>query len=134
MISINVKNRSEGRFIFQIEDCKIYFSDLSIVSQVLQAFINYFDYGTGLCHFANECADYSLVLKNNHATIIEEGEKLITHYYSSLSVIRLADELIWDVMKVIEEYKSSIKKQDTLKEIEETNMELVNVLKGKGGE
>ena len=74
-----------------------YLTDVPV--DLLEAFISYFENGTGTAFIAEAGSAFTLILKHHMILIMEEKETLVCHEYSDLNTINLAKELIFDILR-----------------------------------
>ena len=95
-----ISNPKYGWCDFELGDFHGHPSYLTNVPvDLLEAFINYFKNGTGLCFFDEEGSEFTLILKSRTILIMEENETLKFHDFSDLDTVSLAEELVADVIK-----------------------------------
>ena len=93
-----IKNPKNGWCFFSIGAFKgtpSYLTDVPI--DLLNAFIQYNQTGTGIAWFDEEGSDFTLVLNPDSIFIIEEKEQPVLHYFPDLEVGTLKKELIKDI-------------------------------------
>jgi hypothetical protein len=119
-----IANPKHGWCKFKLGDFEGHPSYLTNVPvDLLDAFIEYKQKGTGMAWFDEEETEFTLVLTPYSIFVIEEKEEPILHDFSDYKIDHLAKELINDIEKSVYDWSYFITNDD-LEEVEQNKNEI----------